>query len=308
MTAKHNLIPSIRDNAPTGIFPGCRACLLDLAQKVSLLAAGQDEDMQHKVEAVGREIVQRTQADAMTSPELANLMLREIKKITGVADPYEDYKIREMDLARQAFQKIERNLDGDLHSALVVAALGNSLDFFRPPETALPDIESTLHRPGFFHHDDTQSLISFLSNHPHHILYLTDNAGEIYFDLPLYSHLTRLADRVTLVVKGEPALNDLTRRDLEKAGLLDQFNEIADTGTDGAGIDWANVSREFLQLWSGADLMIVKGMANFETVYPRILEVPSFYLFKVKCVPMKDYLQAPPDSFWALWRDGLRLS
>jgi hypothetical protein len=304
MTERHDLLPRIADRAHQGIFPGCRTCLLDLAQKVSILASGGNEELRSKVETIGREIVQSEQADVLTSPELANIMLREIKKITGVADPYADYKFREMSLAHQAFRKIEQEMGSDLHTALIAAALGNSLDFFTPPETALQVPEAVWQNSTFFHHDDTQALSSFLSTHPRHILYLTDNAGEVYFDLPLYDHLSAQAERVTLVVKGEAALNDLTRLDLDKAGLLDRFTEIADTGTDGAGIDWPNVSEDFLKLCSEADLMVIKGMANFETVYPRRIAAPNFFLFKVKCVPMKDYLKAPPDSFWAMWRDG----
>ena len=307
MDSKRDL-PPFRGQTPPGIFPGCRTCLLDLAEKVSVLAAGQDENLGLKVESLGKQIVQNARFDLLTSPELANLMLREIKKVTGVADPYADYKMREMDLALQAFRKIEHALGSDLHTALIAAALGNSLDFFRPPETALDGPEAALGNSAFFYHDDTRALSAFLSSHPRHILYLTDNAGEVYFDLPLYNHLSQIARRVTLVVKGGAALNDLTRSDLEKAGLLDQFSEIADTGTDGVGIDWSNVSEDFIKLCQTADLIIIKGMANFETVYPRELLAPCFFLFKVKCVPMKDYLKAPPDSFWALWRAGASLS
>jgi damage-control phosphatase, subfamily I len=79
---------------------------------------------------------------------------------------------------------------------------------------------------------------------------------------------------------------------------------VADTGTDGAGIDWDNVSDEFLELVASADLIISKGMANFETLYPQSISVPSFYLFKVKCEPIQNFIQAPVGSFMALWKAG----
>jgi uncharacterized protein with ATP-grasp and redox domains len=106
------------------------------------------------------------------------------------------------------------------------------------------------------------------------------------------------------VVKGGPALNDLTRVEIQSARLEGTFDYIADTGTDGAGIDWDNVSLEFLDLFGSADLIISKGMANFETLYPKSIPVPSFYLLKVKCEPIQNYIQAPVNSFLALWKEG----
>jgi uncharacterized protein with ATP-grasp and redox domains len=107
-----------------------------------------------------------------------------------------------------------------------------------------------------------------------------------------------------LVVKGGPSLNDLTRAELKLTGLEERFNEIADTGTDGAGIDWDYVSPQFLDLVEASDLILSKGMANFETLYPRSLTSPNFYLFRIKCHAIRDYLKAPDDSFCAIWQDG----
>jgi hypothetical protein len=76
-----------------------------------------------------------------------------------------------------------------------------------------------------------------------------------------------------------------------------------DTGTDGVGIELDRVSDKFRQALGEAELVLSKGMANFETLYPRPLPCPVFFLLRVKCRPMRDYLQAPPESFWALWKE-----
>jgi hypothetical protein len=86
--------------------------------------------------------------------------------------------------------------------------------------------------------------------------------------------------------------------------LEDRFDFVADTGTDGAGIDWNTVSREFLDLLASADLIVSKGMANFETLYPKSISAASFYLLKVKCEPIQNFIQAPVDSFLAIWKGG----
>lgn len=136
------------------------------------------------------------------------------------------------------------------------------------------------------------------------VLYLSDNAGEIYFDYPLYEYIQKRAKRTVLVVKGGATLNDLTRAELHASKLEERFAEVSDTGTDGVGIDWDRVSQEFLGLLKEADLILSKGMANFESLYPRELVSPVFFLFKAKCQPMQAYLSAPAESFWALWYGG----
>jgi len=209
-----------------------------------------------------------------------------------------------MSSAKEIYSHIRDQLGTDLRSCAIAAVLGNSLDFFKNPEKALAEIP-TLRKTGLlFFHDDLGRLKTFLSKGPELILYLTDNAGEIYFDLPLYEHLWERARRTVLVVKGGPSLNDLTRAELKLAGLEDRFDEVADTGTDGPGIDWDHVSPEFQDLVFSADLIVSKGMANFETVYPRDLTSPCFFLFRVKCHAVQDYLKAPGDSFCAIWQDG----
>ncbi|MCP4669321.1 MAG: DUF89 family protein, partial [Deltaproteobacteria bacterium] len=120
----------------------------------------------------------------------------------------------------------------------------------------------------------------------------------------LYQYLRERARRTVLLVKGGPSLNDLTRAELKPAGLEDRFDEVADTGTDGAGMDWNHISPECKDLILSADLIVSKGMANFETLYPREVASPCLFLFRVKCHAVQDYLKAPADSFCALWQEG----
>jgi hypothetical protein len=81
------------------------------------------------------------------------------------------------------------------------------------------------------------------------------------------------------------------------------FDEVVDTGTDGAGIDWSRTSQKFRDLIHSADLILSKGMANFETVYPQRLIPAAFFVFKVKCPPIQRCIGAPVGSFVALWKE-----
>jgi hypothetical protein len=276
---------------------------MSLAKAVATLAAFENPGLVEKAEQITRNILADAGHNESSSPQIANRILREIKQITGIEDPYSDFKDWEMAQARKIFARLKNYVNQNLRSRVSLAALGNSLDFFKNPEQALSELPS-LFKNGFsFYLDHIDQLDFFLTTRPGKLLYLTDNAGEVYFDIPLYEYLKKHCGRIYLVVKGGPALNDLTRVELQAQKLVDRFDIVADTGTDGAGIDWDTVSGDFLDLVASADLIVSKGMANFETLYPRPISAPSFYLFKVKCEPIQNYIQAPADSFLALWKN-----
>lgn len=285
-------------------FPQCADCLMGMTQQVADLAVGNDHDFQARAGSVALEIIGHARDQNLTSPEAANQILRKIRHLSGVSDPFARFKENEMEGAERVFSMLENNSKADLRSLVSLAVLGNSLDFFKDPEQVLSWIPDQVQKGISFFHDDIAELENFLVRDPRLVLYLSDNAGEIYFDYPLYKNIRERARRTILVVKGGPSLNDLTRSELETSQLGKRFAEVADTGTDGVGIEWDRVSEEFLRLVDEADLIISKGMANLESIYPRKLSCPVFFLFKAKCRPIQDYLHSPADSFWALWHDG----
>jgi uncharacterized protein with ATP-grasp and redox domains len=277
---------------------------MGMTRQVAALAVGNDPEFQARAESVAREILVHARDLSLTSPEAANRILREIRQLSGVWDPFAGFKANEMARAEKIFSMLEKYSKDDLRSLVSLAVLGNSLDFFNEPEQVLSGIPDQVQKGISFFHDDIAELESFLTKGARLALYLSDNAGEIYFDYPLYDYIRERAGSTVLVVKGGPSLNDLTRTELHAGGLDEKSPEVADTGTDGVGIEWGRISHAFIRLIDGADLIISKGMANLESIYPRRLSCPVFFLFKAKCRPIQDYLHSPADSFWALWHDG----
>lgn len=276
---------------------------MGMTKQTAGLAAHNDSSLQTQAELVGRDIIEQARELNLTSPEAANQIFREICRLSGISDPYAQFKQHEMAGAKKIFSKLKPGSHADLKSLMTLAVLGNTLDFFKNAEQALAEIPELIQQGIAFFHNDTAKLEALLANKPQLILYLSDNSGEIYFDSPLYTYIRKRAAQTILVVKGGPSLNDLTQADLEACQLRSQFGEVSDTGTDGAGIEWKRVSTNFLRLVDQADLIISKGMANLESIYPKRLSCPVLFLFKAKCRPIQSYLQAPADSFWALWHD-----
>ena len=291
---------------PLNPIPQCMDCLQSLAKNTALMAADDQPGLVEKSESAARKILADAEINPTSSPQIANLILREIRRLSGVDDPFAEFKAREMEQARELFSQMEANVGKTLRSRVGLAALGNNLDFFINPEQALAEIPQQFFSEVSFSRDDIDRLEAWLRPTTGTVLYLTDNAGEIYFDRPLYEYIRGRSRQTILVVKGGPSLNDLTRVELKAAGLETMFDPVMDTGTDGAGIDWETVSRDFMDLIASADLIISKGMANFETLYSRDMAAPVFFLFKVKCEPIQNYIQAPANSFLALWKEGIK--
>ena len=289
---------------PLNPIPQCMDCLRSLAKNTALMAAGDQPGLVEKSESAARKILADAEINPTTSPQVASLIVREIRRLSGINDPFAEFKAREMKQAREIFSQIEVNVGDSLRSRVGLAALGNSIDFFINLEQALAEIPQQVINEITFFRDDIDQLEASLGQTPQTVLYLTDNAGEIYFDWPLYEYIRARSRETILVVKGGPSLNDLTRAELTATGLEKRFDPVMDTGTDGAGIDWETVSKGFLDLIASADLIISKGMANFETIYPRDLAAPVFFLFKAKCEPIQNYIQATANSFLALWKKG----
>ena len=282
----------------------CAECLYRLAETAARLAFEEGADPGvHCVETAARAIVAQGIERGMASPVIANAMLAEISRISGSQDPYRDFKKEEMDRAEAVFSGLGSDVVGDLRSGVSMAVIGNTLDFFQNPEQVLNEVPRLLRDGVSFAWDDVDRMDAFLTEYPRRVLYLTDNAGEVYFDLPLYEILKGRTRQCTLVVKGGPALNDLTRKELRDRGLEDRFEDIMDTGTPGAGVDWDRVSNAFTARLEQADLIVAKGMANFETMYPHPLPAPAIFLFRVKCEPIQDLVGIPKGGFAALWKE-----
>ncbi len=214
-------------------------------------------------------------------PFMGQIIHRELRRMTGEEDPYLEAKQRFNRLAAQRLDDLRRHIAGAadaLALAARIAIAGNIIDFGLNGALTEEQVHQTLDQAL------TQPLLgdwdafTAASSSAQRILYLADNAGEIFFDRLLIEQLPM--DRVTLAVRGVPILNDATRADAREAGLH-QLVHVIDNGSDAPGTILADCSDEFNQAFRDADLIIAKGQGNFETLSDEI--APLFFLFKAKC-------------------------
>ena len=114
------------------------------------------------------------------------------------------------------------------------------------------------------------------------LVYLTDNCGEVVLDKLLMETIKQTAPHleITIIVRGEPVLNDATMEDALQVGL-ETCGKVIPNGTNIAGtyIPW--VSAEAKSALDEADLLISKGQGNFESLHGCSRNI--YYLFLCKC-------------------------
>ena len=225
---------------------------------------------------------------------------RLIAKITGCIDPYKERKVKENELAMSILPDMEKRLnmtadEEKLRTATKIACLGNVIDYDVPGNNAdLEDALEFLDNPLYI--DDTDELKSMIKKGTN-LWFHTDNAGEVALDTLLVKELSRLGARVTVAVKnGPPSLNDALMEDALMVGMDKAADELITTGADAIGIRLDESPQWFIDRYNNADLIVAKGMANWETMTETPAPCPTMYVFRTKCEPVAMAVGAPENE------------
>ena len=265
---------------PMAIRSECYACLKRLAALTVELATP-DPKVQRQALLAARRLLDQEFAPGAIPAAIANRFLPLIHQITGNPDPFAARKEAGTAWAARMHRHLAPAYGDDLESLLHLAAVGNALDFFRGEAELTREMLARVkfglaEVPGFGRE---------LEGPPGLLLYLADNAGEQFFDLPLVSALRRFGWRVLYVVKGGPIQNDLTRKDLEASSLGDALEPVVDTGAGTVGLELAEASPGFREFYEAAGLILAKGMGHFETM-SHLNDPRVWFLLQAKCTPM----------------------
>lgn len=239
--------------------------------------------------------------EAENSAELATLVHRKAYDAMGVSDPYCDMKIRADAVAENFLGRAEEFInssDDRLVAAVRVSIVGNIMDFgsgiaIDDPDDFGEEFEELLDQG--IDSDQTDELKSILSGCKN-VIYIFDNCGESQFDRLLIREIKSKGIRVVGVVRGENILNDVSKEDAVRIGLDRETDRLLDTGSFAIGIDMKRIGRDLEEELSVADLVICKGMANFEALSDEKMRIPVAYLMRAKCKPVADVLCVPIGS------------
>jgi uncharacterized protein with ATP-grasp and redox domains len=273
----------------------CGYCIMHRGHKIIQRSTN---DEQKRVEAMTGLLTmlgERYRPDAVPS-YIGAERCRVIKTATGCADPYADLKTKSNILANQILPKMIEYVDKQppakrLYAALKVACIGNVIEFDVPGHSA--NIEEALNGlEEAFCIDDSEKLRRLIKKGTKALM-LTDNAGEIAFDRLVVRELRRLGAYVTVAVKAGPSLNDALMEDAEAVGMTRESDEVITTGSDSIGVNLSETSEEFNAHFYDSDIIIAKGMANWETLTEVPAPCPLMYVFRTKCEPVARTVKAP---------------
>jgi len=275
--------------------PECYGCLRRLVYQTVSMASQDGEVRQLAIDKGLRVVEESFSYDEMTIV-VATKVHAVIKAVTGNPDPYREMKDRELALGRQVCVELGGQYQDGLLGRLSLAALGNTLDFFR----SIDAIRNDIGRQVDFVIDDTDKLESRLKPGGK-VLYLADNAGEVFFDMPLLAWLRQLAE-VAYVVKDSSVQDDITLEDVKRAGVEVELGRVITTGTATPGIDFTLASAIFKREFEAADIILAKGMGYYESLSELPARGKVFHCLRAKCRPVADAIGVPLNSYVALLR------
>jgi len=228
---------------------------------------------------------------------------RLIKQLTSNPDPYARSKRTSNERAVKLLPTAKKFVDSGLNQrerfrkACLCAIVGNIMEFDIPGHSfTFATLRKSLRYASKDLVVDDIDKAYDLAKKARHVLFLSDNAGEIVFDTLLVEQLKNMGLMVTYVVKGGPVLNDATMEDVDSSGMRRLADSIYTTGTDAVGLLSKEVSPEFLKLYEEAELIFAKGMGYAETLTELRLSKPHFLLFRTKCTPVANYFCVPKEK------------
>lgn len=228
------------------------------------------------------------------SPIIGKVAYGLVAKALGVEDPYFNLKKRYNQMALEFYeeaQNIVKNATDPLLKALIVAALGNTVDVAIQHEIEFVEDIKTFSSDKLIINDYVQFKESLES--AGHLLILGDNCGEIVFDKLLIETIQKQLPSLEIIysVRSAPIINDVTLDDAQMVGL-DKVVKIVESSPT-PGIDLNSSTEEFKHYFNlKGGVMLSKGQGNFESLYK--LPIPQkkvYYLLKAKCTLMERIFQ-----------------
>lgn len=220
----------------------------------------------------------------LSPPVIAAPLYEGMAKLANTHDLYEIQKQHASVQAKTYLSFLQETIeqsDDPFIAILKTAVVGNVIDLAAEISFDLHEaIMSVFNTP--FAHNDTEILRATFSK-AKTLLYIGDNTGEHIFDALAIQSLQKLYPEiaVTYMVRGNPIINDVTMKEAYEAGI-EKICRVADSGVPTPGFVYEFASAEAQALFDTADLIIAKGMGNYECMTPERRNDICF-LLKIKC-------------------------
>ncbi len=274
------------------LHPNCVPCVL---KRVLFEARLVDPSKEREVVENVLDILSEDFEEGAVSAEIATKIHGKVYEILGTDDPYHELKKRSNMVAEKLLPKAKKLVKKKGFRGAVLASIaGNVLDFgyrddMNTPEYLEKEFDNIVAEGlGWDDIDEIEELVEKGED----IVFFTDNTGEVVFDTLLMERIKEYDVHLTVVVKGEPILTDATMDDAIKYDIDEIADQLETTGGYAVGVDFNKLDSELLRKLEETDLIIAKGMANWESFSEKDYR-PIAFLTRSKCKPVSKTMGVP---------------
>lgn len=234
-------------------------------------------------------------------PVIASDLHRLAAGLLGIRDPYAVVKKESTAIVRDACRVVGPRLV-TFRDHVVASIIGNTFDHGVKGHQIADDFLAFFEEefPRGLAIDDCDAIESLLGR----VVYITDNCGEIVLDRRLIGCLVDRGAHVTVAVRDGPVLNDATLEDARALGI-DRVADLLTTTGGGSemGVPLDRIPPDLADAIDKADLVIAKGMANYESLSEYTDLPPVAHLLAAKCRPIAQRLGVRVGDKVALLRE-----
>jgi len=264
------------------IDTACVECIINQSVKVAN-AIDADAKLSGKLTSTIREMSKDFSFDD-NPPEIASYVYEKMAELANKTDLYDEVKAlstkKALSFVPLVKDKISKSTN-KLLTATKTAVAGNVIDLAAAVEF---DLEEELHKiyDVDFAYNDFDKLEKKLYD-AKSVLVIGDNVGEHIFDYVFVQTLQELYPSIefSYMVRGNPIINDVTMLEAKEAGF-DELCNLVDSGVNTPGFTYDRATDDAKKLFDTVDLVISKGMGNYECMSPSH-RTSICFLLKVKC-------------------------
>lgn len=264
------------------IDEACVSCIINQSAKVSS-AIDADPKLTKKLTSTVEELSKNFSFE-QNPPEIASYVYEKMAEIANKQDLYDEVKELSTHKAQSFVPLLKEKLlhsENKLLTATKIAVAGNVIDLAAAVEFSLEEeLDKIFHTD--FAHNDLKQFEKELSK-AKDVVVLGDNVGEHIFDYMFVETLQELYPDIefSYMVRGNPIINDVTMKEAKECGF-DNLCNLVDSGVNTPGFTYNRANEQSQKLFDEADVVISKGMGNYECLTPSHREKICF-LLKVKC-------------------------
>lgn len=264
------------------IDPACVECIINQSKRVAD-AIHADEQLRDKIIKAVEKMAPGFSFE-QSPPEVAVSVYEKMARIAGKEDLYDEVKSISTQKAQAFIPYLEKEIANScepLLTATKVSIAGNVIDLAAEYTFDLKEELDKIFHTDFAVNDFKRLEASLAQSST--LLYVADNAGEHIFDKIYIQTILSLYPKLELyyMTRGNAIINDVTYEEAQVAGF-ESLCHLVNSGVDTPGFVYNRANKASQELFDSADMIITKGMGNYECLSD-VKRANLFFLLKVKC-------------------------